>query len=284
LPIFLALGKNAGLKTLIAGGFGSMDESLCTAIQNGLGMNTTLELLRFKNVRPLDDTATLWCSALSFIRTNNVIKSFMVDVQHVITESCLSAFRIDIATMLQENAAIHTFAIRGLHKIKIKTEEYRVLLVTALQHNTTLKTFSLCRTGGLELNDDQDKEIAALVKKNYALARLPDINLKNQARDLGAILRLNGAGRRYLVRDGSSILKGVKVLSRVNNDINCMFLHLLENPRLCKRSAVERVTAGQSNGRWTNPAAGSDGGKRKRASLHKGKSSHSFDSTGPNEL
>jgi hypothetical protein len=40
------------------------------------------------------------------------------------------------------------------------------------------------------------------------------------------------------VQDGSSISKGVVVLS-VNDDINSVFLHLLENPRLCDRSAVE---------------------------------------------
>jgi hypothetical protein len=45
---------------------------------------------------------------------------------------------------------------------------------------------------------------------------------------LRAILRLNEAGRRYLIQDGSSISKGVEVLSRVNIDINCVFLHLLE--------------------------------------------------------
>jgi hypothetical protein len=36
-----------------------------------------------------------------------------------------------------------------------------------------------------------------------------------------AILRLNEVGRRYLVLDESSISKGVEVLSRVNDDINC---------------------------------------------------------------
>jgi hypothetical protein len=57
--------------------------------------------------------------------------------------------------------------------------------------------------------------------------------------DLGAILRLNKAGRRYLAEDGSSISKGVKVLSAVSNEINSVFLHLLENPRLCERNTVE---------------------------------------------
>jgi hypothetical protein len=41
------------------------------------------------------------------------------------------------------------------------------------------------------------------------------------------------------VQDGSSISKGVDVLSRVSSNINSVFLHLLENPRLCDRSAVE---------------------------------------------
>jgi hypothetical protein len=76
----------------------------------------------------------------------------------------------------------------------------------------------------------------SILKKNYALESLPDIGLENESRDfddVGAILRLNGAGRRYLIEDGSSISKGVEVLSRVNNEINYVFLPLLENPRLC---------------------------------------------------
>jgi hypothetical protein len=88
---------------------------------------------------------------------------------------------------------------------------------------------------------------------------------------VGAILRLNEAGRRYLIEDGSSISKGVEVLIRVNNDTNCVLLHLLENPRLCYRNVVEKMSTGESNGESTNAAAGSDGGKREQASGHKGR-------------
>ncbi len=90
---------------------------------------------------------------------------------------------------------------------------------------------------------------------------------------MGAILRLNKAGRRYLIEDGSSISKGVEVLSRVNGDINCVFLHMLDNPRLCDLRAVEIVTADESNGRSTSPTAGSGGEKREQASANKGKES-----------
>jgi hypothetical protein len=66
-------------------------------------------------------------------------------------------------------------------------------------------------------------------------------------------LRLNGAGRRYLIRDGSSISKGVDVLSAVSDEIDCVFLHLLENPSLCDRRAADTTT-----GRW-RPASNLDG-------------------------
>jgi hypothetical protein len=55
--------------------------------------------------------------------------------------------------------------------------------------------------------------------------------------DLRSILRLNGAGRGYLLDGhGFFVSKGVDVLSAVNDDLNCVFLHLLENPSLCDRS------------------------------------------------
>jgi hypothetical protein len=110
----------------------------------------------------------------------------------------------------------------------------------------------------LRLNDNEDKQIASLIKKNYGLKLLPDIY---QEGDVGTILRLNGAGRRYLIQDGSSISKGVEVLSRVNDDINCVFLHLLENPRLCDRSVVEIVNADEDNSRSTSPTASGAGGR-----------------------
>jgi hypothetical protein len=53
-PVFLALGQNAGLETLTIYMKGSMEESLCTAINDGLRMNETLESLDLYNV-PLSD-------------------------------------------------------------------------------------------------------------------------------------------------------------------------------------------------------------------------------------
>ena len=234
-PLLLALGNYTGLKTMICG-FGSMDESLCTAMQNGLGMNQTLETLMLDHVTLLD--ADLWCRALSFLRTNKVLKFLKIDVERDATESCVSSLFSHIAAMLQENISLERLAIRKPNFIIAIIAEY-CALVTALQHNTTLKTLSLS-DNFLRLTDDEDKQMASLLKKNYALESLPIIN---QEGNVNTILRLNKAGRRYLVQDGFSISKGVEVLSSVNNDLNCVFLHLLENPRLCDRRAVEIVSA-----------------------------------------
>jgi hypothetical protein len=108
-----------------------------------------------------------------------------------------------------------------------------------------IKTISIYHDGSLRLkNSNESKQMASLLKKKSALESLPNFCQKDLAGDAGAgaILRLNGAGRRYLIEDGSIISKGVKVLSAVSNDINCVFLHLLENPRLCDRNAVEKVS------------------------------------------
>jgi hypothetical protein len=276
-PVFLALGKNTGLKALTVDVLDARDGSLCTAMKDGLGINETLESLELERVPLTDDNADLWCRAFSFLRTNKALKSLVVEMHHV-TESCLSAFCIDIVAMLQENTALESLSIRSCNGIK--AEEY-IKLVTALQHNTTLKTLSIYQDHHwhqnfdlkIRLTEDEDKQMAALLKKNFALERLSEIDLENEAGDVGAILRLNEAGRRYLVQDGTSISKGVEVLSRVNNDINCVFLHLMENPRLCDRRAVEMVTAGERNGRSTNPSASNGGGKREQASAHKGNES-----------
>jgi hypothetical protein len=270
-PFFLALGKNTGLKSLKIAGCDPTNESLSTAMNHGLGMNATLESLEFNQFHLTDDNSTFWLRALSFLRTNNALKSLVINLDQYVPKSCiLSAFSVDTAAILQENASLERLSVQSWNRIKvIKVEEY-IALVAALQYNTTLKTLRLYDDGSLRLTDDEDKQMASLLKKNYALESLPRIGLVG---DAGAILRLNEAGRRYLIQDGSSISRGVEVLSRVNNEINCVFLHLLENPSLCDRSAVEKVSASESDGSSTNLTDGSSGGKREQASAHNGKES-----------
>jgi hypothetical protein len=237
-------------------------------------MNKTLESLELNNFFLFDGNADSWCRAFFFLRTNKTLKSLVLDVQRVVTKSCLSAFRIDIAVMLEDNASLESLSIQKLYTFKVGVEEY-VAVIAALQHNRTLKTLRLHHYSITQLTDDEDRHVAKLLKKNFALESLPAIDLKNRAGDVGAILRMNAAGRRYLIQDGSSISKGVEVLSSVNDDINCVFLHLLENPRLCDRTAVEVPNDDESNSQSTSAATiySSVGEKREQVTFHKGKES-----------
>jgi hypothetical protein len=247
-PIFVALGKNTGLQTLSVDLYNSMDGPLCTAIKDGLGMNVTLQHLKLKKVRLYDDTSDLWSRAFSFLRTNKTLKSLMIDAK----ESFFTTLRSDIACMLQENASLESCSI--LNWDNANAVDYFALVAT-LQNNRTLKTLRFpCE---IRLTEDDDKLMAkfmaALLKNNYALESLPDIKGENRVGDTGAILRLNAAGRRYLIEDGSSVAKGVEVLIAVRSDINCVFLHLLENPTLCDRSVVESASDSPDNGGSTSP-------------------------------
>jgi hypothetical protein len=245
--IFVCLKRNTGLKSLTLDGLGSIEESLCTAMQNGLTRNVTLESLKLHNVHLRDVEFALWRRAFSFLRTNKTLTSLKVNaVEDDVTQSCISAFCIDIAAMLEENASLEVLSIESWKTAEFRAEDF-LALVPALQGNTTLKTLKFCEYVCLRLTADENKQMAVVLRKNYGLESLPDIDLDDHAGDVGAILQLNAAGRRYLVQDGSSISKGVDVLSRVNDNIDCVFLHLLENPRLCDRSVVEVLVTDERN-------------------------------------
>jgi hypothetical protein len=144
-------------------------------------------------------------------------------------------------------------------------------LVSALQLNTTLKAlgFQLDCFEHICFTTDQVSQLVSILMKNYGLERLvPDIPCADDG-TVKAILRLNRAGRRYLIKDGSSISKGVSVLSAVRDEIDCIFLHLLENPSLCTRRSTETTTGRRRLD--INPEESSGTGKREHALSQPGK-------------
>jgi hypothetical protein len=268
--IFSALGKNKALKVLKIDVNGPMQEGLCTAMNDGFAMNKTLQTLEFHHVPLFDDTVDSWRRTLSFLRTNKSLKSLVFDVQYgvmtppsVAQNTCLSNFRLDICAMLEENESLKKLAL--VCRYKVYAEEYAAL-ITVLQRNRTITTLSLDGFSKLRLTEAEDKHLANLLHKNCGLEWLPGLDLSVGAGDVSAILRLNEAGRKYLVQDGSSITKGVQVLSSVTDDINCMFMHLSENPRLCDRTAVEAPATAN---------ASSSGGEHKRERVTRSKTKES---------
>jgi hypothetical protein len=145
--------------------------------------------------------------------------------------------------------------------------------LAALGPNTTLKTL-LLHPKLDSFDSDQIEELLSLIRKNYGLEGLDD-GFPDPTGEVGYILRLNKAGRRYILRDPSSIPGSIGVFAGISDDVNCVLVHMLENPRLCDQRAVETVTTGEGDGSLAKASARSDGGKRERASAEdEGKVSH----------
>jgi hypothetical protein len=261
--IFLSLGMNTTLKSLTAHIRDEFGDELCATIRSGLAKNSTLDELSLQGMVPNDDDGAVSArNALSFLRTNSTLKSLTVFFVRAQNDSHVSAFRLEAVKMVEENPFLDSLII-GDHR-NIKTEELFALL-SALQLNTTLKTLGYQYSDDhLYVTDDQVSQLVPILRKNFGLERLvPDIRCTDD-RTVKAIFRLNGAGRRYLIEDGSSISKGVNVLSAVSDDINCVFLHLLENPGLCNRRAIETTTISRLPV-TTNLDESCSNGKRERA-------------------
>jgi hypothetical protein len=129
---------------------------------------------------------------------------------------------------LGKNSTLETLEILAVAHVT----SFHIAVVEALQLNNTLKTLRVCY-GTQNLTDDEVKHLTSVVKEK--LRRSSRLDFSDDRTRLASILRLNGAGRRYL-KDGhgSVVSKGVGVLSAVSDDLNCVFLHLLENPSLCQ--------------------------------------------------
>jgi hypothetical protein len=258
-PLFLALQVNHGLKKLTIHEFNLIDEELSTAMRLGLGKNSTLETLNLSAITCNDDTC-LWREALSFLRTNRALKALYMSFD--VTESHATAIRMEVPAMLRDNETLETLSMFDENAI---FKDYTGF-VAAIQPNTTLKTLELHLPPSKDLCEDADevKALIADLKKNYGLEKIPGLQ---HVRDIRSILELNRAGRRYLVQDGSSISKGVDVLRGVSYDINSVILHLLENPRLCDRSAVEISSIGNIDNARSTSLGNHSGRKREQQAL-----------------
>jgi hypothetical protein len=142
----------------------------------------------------------------------------------------VATFCIDTVAMLGDNSSLEVLHVRSRD---FSLSNYFTAL-ESLQTNTTLKTFRLYPNHNSISEDGEIKHLISLIKKNYKLENLDkDLSAYDKTGELGTILRLNQAGRRYLIEDAGSIAKGVEVLDAVRDDLGCLFYHLLENPLLC---------------------------------------------------
>jgi hypothetical protein len=235
IPVFLALGMNKALKKLkILLSHASSASPLhlvYLAIRDGLEKNSTLEMLDIIAFSAEEFAISLIPTLLPVRRVGTTLKSLEIYIDsstmmdpHV-AYSCLG-----IVTALRENSSLENLEIFG--HCGIAPDTY-IAALESFQPNTTLKKLFLSPTLD-SFGDDEMQRVVTLIKKNYTLTRLDEgLTKKDETGELGSILRLNQAGRRYLKDDAGSVAKGVEVLIDLRDDLGCLFYHLLENPMLC---------------------------------------------------
>jgi hypothetical protein len=212
---------------------GSINEAFYDAMAASLLSKSTLQKLTIFNTGRINPSGVLVSSLFLALGTNMTLKNLVVHGFDCAGELCPA-----LKQGLGKNSTLERLKLASvsLAEADATALSFYSAVIKAVQPNKTLTTLLLCDIPP-EMTDDEVKEMTSLVQQNYGLESLPSIDSDGRMGNLRAILRLNIAGRRYLYDDGSSIVKGVDVLSGVSGNLDCIFLHLLENPSLCNRDA-----------------------------------------------
>jgi hypothetical protein len=230
-----ALKENATLTTfeISPSPATSIHQAFYDAVATSLLTNSTLQELSIEYLGRAAPTSVCVSSLLLALGMNKMLRKMCLSgFNFIIAESLIPALHEGLG----KNSTLEILELiqSGSH---VTQPSFYIAAVEALQLNKTLKTLRLLRYASRNLTDDEAKHLTSVVKKNYGLESLADLDsLDDRTGDLRSILRLNRAGRGYLVDgQGSIVSRGVNVLIAVSDDLNCVFLHLLENPSLCYR-------------------------------------------------
>jgi hypothetical protein len=254
--LFVAMRINTSLKKLSINGFIVTDEVVCGALRDMLVTNSALEYspknpdetgdwIAHAHAHDRLDEAILvsWRKTLPFIRDNATLKSLTISFDRDEFESHAATLCFDTVGMLKGNTTLEYLHIKSNG---ISPDVY-ISALESLQPSSTLKTLRLSPIID-SMGEEEMNQVVSLVKKNYALATLDEgLSALDKTGELGTLLRLNQAGRRYLIEDAASIAKGVEVLIGVSDDLGCLFYHLLENPTLCDIEHQYDAKAGTGN-------------------------------------
>jgi hypothetical protein len=243
---FFALQRNTTLKLLDLDDV-SIHEDATSTMRECLALNTGLENIKFSRLEQYYHQArestceqsTLLSKIAPFLVLNRTLKE-------------LTLFELDLtgddfvllAKLLADNVSLQRLEIRM--QFQERSNEDVVTFASYLKKNRTLKYLDILCTGynlaQYALSTENGDRVVSELCQNYELRRI-QISPKQRnthtwgqpewRQKLDAFLRLNIAGRRYLWQDASDRRACVAVLSGVSSSLNCLYLHLLENPLIC---------------------------------------------------
>ena len=113
---------------------------------------------------------------------------------------------LEFASYLAKNNSIRYCSLSGFPVIPFSAEEDGEHFLNIMRSNVTMEEFYL----------------------NLSTRDTP-----RWLHEYRALLRLNRAGRRYVRQDPTNHLECVNVLDAARDDLDCLYLHLRENPSIC---------------------------------------------------
>ena len=243
---FFALQRNVTLKLLELDDV-SIHEDATSVMRECLALNNGLENIRFSRLEQYyHQVKESTCEQSTLL---SQIAPFLV-LNHTLKE--LTLFELDLsgddfvllAKVLADNVSLQRLEIRM--QFQERSNEDVVTFASYIKKNRTLKYLDILCTGynlaQYALSIESGDQIVSELCRNYELQRmqispkLRNTHTRGQPewrQKLDAFLRLNMAGRRYLWRDASDRRVYVGVLGEVSSNLNCLYLHLRENPLVC---------------------------------------------------
>jgi len=103
--------------------------------------------------------------------------------------------------------------------------------------NQTIKNLTICDDPEFDEyleTDEKKQEWENALRQNHSLESI-EVG-RHPISSFQPILQLNKAGRRYLAEDATSCSKCIAVMAKVKEELDCLYLHMRENPILCMNS------------------------------------------------
>jgi hypothetical protein len=232
-PLFISMRINTSLKSLHVNYFRFTDESVCESLRDMLAQNSVLESLTLQSPECSDEIGVVsWHKTLPFIRDKTTLKSLTISFDEDEVDPNVATLCFNSVATLEGNTTLECLNIKTGG---IDPDAYFTAL-ESLQSSSRLRTLQLSPVSHAlnSIWSAKMKELGPILRKNYSLEVLDEgLSAMDGTGEVGTLLRLNQAGRRYLITDSASVAKGVEVLIGVSDDLGCLFYRLLENPTLC---------------------------------------------------
>jgi hypothetical protein len=236
--VWSALKSNRGVRELRLE-YTDMHDEMIDGLIHYLGSgNQTLQELNLVLPRPRETITHARVGRLfSFLAENNNCLKYLSFHSLPMNAEDLAS----LGTALAENPSLEKLDLHG-DVSQLKSDDL-IAFASRLSINRHLKCFDLSGSPVLPLDVEKDGErFLEEMRNNVTLKKfnmtMPSSSLReHQPRwfaELQSLLQLNAAGRRYMVDDANNLYQCTEVLGAVRHDLNCLYLHLRENPGLCK--------------------------------------------------